>query len=71
MAKIINTNTHNVRDCRAEYFIVGDTVYAVCAEEKTNATQTPLDIMQRLIARQTDNLISERTRCLRPDGGKK
>ena len=52
---------------RVEYHVIGDKTYVVVAEEMKNATDTPLDIMKRLISRRRDGIIreqTERTRCL-------
>ncbi len=57
---------------RVEYHVMGDKTYIVVAEEMKNATDTPLDIMKRLISRRKDGMIreqTERTRCLPFNGG--
>lgn len=67
------TKTNNLPIERVEYHVIGDKTYVVVAEEMKNATDTPLDIMKRLIFRRKDGLIreqTERTRCLPFNGGK-
>ena len=67
------TKTNNLPYERVEYHVIGDKTYVVVAEEMKNATDTPLDIMKRLISRRKDGMIreqTERTRCLPFNGGK-
>ena len=67
------TKTNNLPIERVEYHVIGDKTYVVVAEEMKNATDTPLDIMKRLISRRKDGIIreqTERTRCLPFNGGK-
>lgn len=69
-AKIIEEKTINNR---VEYHVIGDKTYVVVAEEKSNTTDTPLDIVKRLITHRQNGMISEqieRTRCLPQNGGK-
>ena len=62
-----------VKQQRTEKYEIGDTVYTVTAEESQNARNTALEIIKRLVGQRTDGLIgaTERTCCLRTDGGKK
>ena len=58
---------------RLEYHPIGDKTFAVVAREQLGATDTPLDIMKRLITRQSVRIQSGepvRTRCLPHNGGK-
>lgn len=58
---------------RLEYHSIGDKTFVVVAREQLGATDTPLDIMKRLITRQSARIQSGeqvRTRCLPHNGGK-
>ena len=63
----------NDYDYRLEYYTVGDKTFSVVAREQRGATDTPLDIMKRLITRNSELVQSgeqRRTRCLPHNGGK-
>ena len=58
---------------RLEYHPIGEKTFVVVAREQPGATDTPLDIMKRLITRQSERIQSGelvRTRCLPHNGGK-
>lgn len=58
---------------RTEQYEIGGTVYTVIVEENEKAKETPLDIMRRLVERNTYKSYGKigRTCCLQTNGGKK
>jgi hypothetical protein len=63
--------TSDISYCRIEYHTIADKTFVVIAEEKKNATDTPLDIIRRLIYNRSDKTQqTQRTRCLPFNRGK-
>jgi hypothetical protein len=67
----LNLQKQNNKLQRVVQVLIGNTHFELTIEEKQGATETPLDILKRIIERHTIDALSERTCYLSKHGGNK